>query len=245
MVKSRTTAQGWAARARRLADAEMAQDPAHDLNHLDRVWSTARQLLLSHPEADAVVVAIACYLHDLVNLPKNNPRRAQASALSADRARVLLVPAGLDELRIQAVEHAITAHSYSAAVTPRSVEAWIVQDADRLDALGAVGLARMFSIGGALGRALAHPTDPLARARELDDGRYTLDHIELKLAGLPASMGTEAGRRLGAQRLACLREFRAAFAREWLSEEQAGYRAGEGVAQSVGVSAQPHIDSGV
>lgn len=72
-----------------------------------------------------------------------------------------------------------------------------MQDADRLDALGPVGIARMFSVGGQLGRALAHPTDPLAQQRPLDDVTYTLDHIEVKLATLPASMQTAAGRRLG------------------------------------------------
>ncbi|MFJ0630437.1 hypothetical protein WLU69_17895, partial [Bordetella bronchiseptica] len=77
-----------------------------------------------------------------------------------------------------------------------------------------------FQIGGvyfrrAPGRALAHPSDPLAAQRALDDSRYTLDHIEAKLARLPHGMQTEAGRRLGEQRLAWLRDFRAAFAAQW------------------------------
>lgn len=205
----------WAAIARDMADKEMADDPAHDLSHLDRVWAVARDLLASAPEADAEVVAVACYLHDLVNLPKNDPRRAQASSLSAERACALLAGAGFDAARLNAVAHAIVAHSFSAGVAPRTIEARIVQDADRLDALGAVGLARMFAVGGALGRALAHPSDPLACGRELDDGRYTLDHIETKLATLPGLMGTEAGRALAQQRLAWLRAFKDVFAREW------------------------------
>ncbi|CFN34954.1 metal dependent phosphohydrolase [Bordetella pertussis] len=90
-----------------------------------------------------------------------------------------------------------------------------MQDADRLDALGPVGLVRMFHVGGSLGRALAHPSDPLAAQRALDDSRYTLDHIEAKLARLPHGMQTEAGRRLGEQRLAWLRDFRAAFSAQW------------------------------
>ncbi len=205
----------WSAVARAMAREAMQADPAHDLNHLDRVWTSARALMSDYPQADGVVVAAACYLHDLVNLAKDDPRRAQASRLSAERARALLQPAGLDAQRLAAVEHAIVAHSHSAGVAPRSIEACIVQDADRLDALGAVGLARMFSIGGALGRALAHPDDPLARHRAPDDRRYTLDHIEIKLAGLPATMRTEAGRRMGQERLAWMRAFRERFAQEW------------------------------
>ncbi|OZI74338.1 HD domain-containing protein [Bordetella genomosp. 12] len=206
----------WLEQARAMARASMHADPAHDLKHLDRVWATACDLMAAYPEADEVVVGVACYLHDLVNLPKNDPRRAQASRLSADKAGVLLAPAGLDAVRIAAVQHAIEAHSHAAAVAPRTIEARIVQDADRLDALGAVGLARMFTVGGALGRALAHPEDPLARDRAPDDGRYTLDHIEVKLAGLPQTMCTAQGRRLGAERLAWMRGFCARFAQEWV-----------------------------
>ena len=90
-----------------------------------------------------------------------------------------------------------------------------MQDADRLDALGAVGLARLFYTAGRMGSALAHPTDPLAHARTPDDQTYALDHIEQKLATLPGSMKTEAGRRLGESRLAWLRAFRETFTSEW------------------------------
>lgn len=112
--------------------------------------------------------------------------------------------------------HAIEAHSFSAAISPETIEAKIVQDADRLDALGAVGLARMFHIGGQLGRALAHATDPLAQDRPLDDVHYTLDHIENKLLQLPASMQTAEGRELAQSRVQLLIRFRDQFAQEWL-----------------------------
>jgi uncharacterized protein len=91
----------------------------------------------------------------------------------------------------------------------------IVQDADRLDALGAVGLARLFYTAGRMGSAFAHATDPLAAHRELDDRAFALDHIELKLAKLPGSMQTAAGRKLGEVRLDWLRGFRATFVAEW------------------------------
>lgn len=194
-------------------------DGAHDASHLMRVWSTAEELLRHHPEADALVVLAAALLHDLVNLPKNHPERNQASRMAARHATVLLRDAGFPADRLDAVAHAIEAHSFSAAIAPRTIEAQIVQDADRLDALGAVGLARMFYVGGQLSRALAHPTDPLAQSRELDDARYTLDHIELKLAQLPHSMQTEAARQLGFKRLEWLRAFRTEFAAQWMGEK--------------------------
>jgi uncharacterized protein len=84
-----------------------------------------------------------------------------------------------------------------------------------MDALGAVGLARMFYTAGRMGSALAHPDDPLAMAREANDSAYSLDHIEVKLATLPAMMNTEAARRMGEERVAWLRVFRATFVAEW------------------------------
>jgi len=205
----------WLKRLETLATAASTGDAAHDLQHLRRVWASAQTLLSRAPEADALVVMAACYLHDLVNLPKNAPDRAQASQRSAQLARHQLAWLGFPAEKLDAVAHAIEAHSYSAAITPASLEAKIVQDADRIDALGAVGLARMFSISGQLGRALAHPTDPLALHRPRDDMAYALDHIEEKLAKLPAMMQTAAGRAVAEERLALMLAFRDAFVKEW------------------------------
>ncbi len=193
-------------------------DHAHDISHLTRVWATAQTLLHDYPQADAQVVQAACRLHDCVNLPKNHPQRHQASRMAAEKALGILRSEGFAEAKLPAVAHAIEAHSFSAGIAPQTIEAQIVQDADRLDALGPVGIARMFSVGGQLNRPLAHPTDPLASARPLDDGRYSLDHIAVKLATLPASMQTTAGKRLGQERLAWILEFRAAFAQQWLGQ---------------------------
>jgi uncharacterized protein len=202
-----------AALARECAGADA--DGAHDGNHLDRVWRNAQALLADIPQADALVVLAAAYLHDLVNLPKNDPARATASRRSALLARDRLPALGFPLEKLDAVAHAIEAHSFSAAIPPQTLEAKIVQDADRLDGLGAVGLARMFYIAGRMGSSLAHGSDPLAQDRPLNDQTYSLDHIPVKLARLPAMMQTDAGRRLGEQRLALLNDFRAAFAAEW------------------------------
>lgn len=196
------------------ADADGA-DGAHDANHLERVWRNAQALLPDHPQADALTVLAACYLHDLVNVPKNDPRRSHASRLSAALARRELAALGFPAAKLDGVAHAIEAHSFSAAIPATTIEARIVQDADRLDGLGAVGLARMFYIAGRMGSALAHDADPLAAARPLDDRAYALDHVPAKLALLPGMMQTGAGRRLAERRLALLEDFRNAFADEW------------------------------
>jgi uncharacterized protein len=208
----------WRPRLAELAAVAMADqgpDGAHDLNHFERVWRNAQSLLAHYPRADALVVLAACYLHDMVNVPKDDPRRSSASRLSAELASERLAALGFPPDKIPAVAHAIEAHSFSAGVPATTLEARIVQDADRLDGLGAVGLARMFYIAGRMGSALAHGSDPLAHDRPLDDKSYSLDHIEAKLARLPGMMQTEAGRALGEARLATLTDFRRAFAAEW------------------------------
>ncbi|MFL6675289.1 MAG: HD domain-containing protein [Massilia sp.] len=216
MTSSPTELGAWRARLAALAAGAAGTDGAHDASHLERVWRNAQQLLASHPEADALVVMAACYLHDLVNLPKNDPERNQASRRSAQLARHQLAWMDFPADRLDAVAHAIEAHSFSAAIAADTIEAKIVQDADRLDGLGAVGLARMFYTAGRMQWALAHGDDPLGERRELDDQAFSLDHIPLKLARLPAMMQTEAGRALGEQRVASLLAFREAFAAEWL-----------------------------
>ncbi|WP_287878891.1 HD domain-containing protein [Aquitalea sp.] len=193
------------------------KDGAHDLTHFHRVWAAARHIMLQHVEADALVVLAACYLHDLVNLPKNHPQREQASRMAAARASQLLTENGFPAERIAAVAHAIEAHSFSANIPPRSIEAKIVQDADRMDALGSIGLARMFYTSGRMGRQLAHPDNPLGLDRQLDDREYALDHIEVKLAKLPDMMQTAAGKAMAAERLARLLSFRQQFVEEWLA----------------------------
>jgi uncharacterized protein len=205
----------WKPRLAALAAGAAGGDGAHDAHHLERVWRNAQALLARHPQADALTVMAACYLHDLVNLPKHDPARAQASRRSAQLARHQLAWMGFPSDRLDGVAHAIEAHSFSAAIAPETIEAKIVQDADRLDALGAVGLARMFYTAGRMGSALAHGDDPLAERRALDDRANALDHIEAKLATLPGTMQTAAGRALGERRLETLLAFRADFAREW------------------------------
>jgi uncharacterized protein len=212
---SPTDLAAWRTNVVALAALDAGTDGAHDSAHLDRVWRNAQALLAHHPEADRLVVLAASYLHDLVNLPKNDPARDQASRRSAELARQLLAPLGFPPEKLDAVAHAIEAHSFSAAIPATTIEAEIVQDADRLDGLGLVGLARMFYIAGRMESGLAHPTDPLGADRDHDDRRFALDHIVVKLNKLPDMMQTEAARAVGRERLDQLMTFREQFAAEW------------------------------
>ncbi|MGJ8513588.1 HD domain-containing protein [Carnimonas bestiolae] len=208
----------WQAILRALAGAQSDGDAAHDISHFERVWATAKQILPAHPEAQPQVVMAACYLHDLVNLPKNHPQRAEASRRSAQCAVQTLKEHDFPAQQLDDVAHAIEAHSFSAGITPQTIDAKIVQDADRLDALGAIGIARMLYVSGALQRTISHPTDPLAEQRPLDDSRYTLDHIETKLLTLPSLLHTNTAKTIAAARCQWVREFREQFIAECAGE---------------------------
>jgi uncharacterized protein len=200
----------WAGRARaRIAELWAgATDGAHDLGHLDRVWKSCRLIAMDEPGADTDVLAAAAYFHDAVNLPKDSPDRAVASRLSADLAVRELAVLGFDAGKLPMVHHAIAAHSFSARIAPETVEARILQDADRLEALGAIGLARMFMVAGQMGGGLFDPVDPMALHRPLDDRRFALDHLEVKLFGLVETMRTATGRAIAAERAEWMHSFR-------------------------------------
>ncbi|WP_263795215.1 phosphohydrolase [Klebsiella oxytoca] len=178
-----------------LSEHHSQGDAAHDTSHFRRVWATA-QRLAEESDADRLVILTACYFHDIVSLAKNHPERSRSSAMAAEQTLTILQSDFPDfpPERYAAVLHAIEAHSFSAGMAPRSEEAKIVQDADRLEALGAIGLARVFAVSGALNNILFDADDPFADRRELDDKKYALDHFQCKLLRLPETMQTEKGR---------------------------------------------------
>ena len=185
-------------------------DGSHDLGHFQRVWRTADQINREEGQtADPLVLLAAAYFHDLVSLPKNHPERKEASKLSAERAVELIAAEWKDfpGEKLPGVRHAIHAHSFSAKVPAESPEAKILQDADRMEAVGAIGLARVFYTAGQLGQQMFNANDPMAEKRMPDDQRYALDHFQLKLLRLPALMNTATGRRMAEEGAAYLNGF--------------------------------------
>lgn len=184
-------------------------DGSHDLGHLRRVLQNAYLIAdeIGRPVCRLTLLA-AAMLHDIVSVEKDDPRRSQASRLAAVKARQLLEDVEFPKCNLDGVVHAIEAHSYSARIETRTVEAMILQDADRLDALGAIGIARLFYVGGRMGAGLYDVDDILASKRKLDDLRFSLDHMQTKLLTLPDSMKTEPGRRIANERAGFIRQFR-------------------------------------
>jgi uncharacterized protein len=181
-------------------------DAAHDLEHVRRVVRNAR-MLAAEEGARLEVVLPSAWLHDAVTVPKDSPLRSRASRLAAEQAVQRLRSWGWPEALLPEIAHAIEAHSFSADIAPRTIEAKVVQDADRLEAIGAVGLARCLMLGGALGRPLYATADPFCENRPADDGVSAVDHFYTKLLKLEGTMRTEGGRREARQRTEFLQKF--------------------------------------
>jgi uncharacterized protein len=185
---------------------EMQTDPAHDFQHVLRVVKSARMLCVKE-QAIMEVVLPAAWLHDCLTLAKDHPQRALSSQLAADRAIGFLAQIGYPKEYFEAIHHAIIAHSFSANITPQTLEACVVQDADRLDALGAIGVARCIQVSAGLERALYCSDDPFCQQREPNDSLYTLDHFYQKLLHIGQSMGTESARREAVKRNDFMHQF--------------------------------------
>ena len=188
-------------------------DGSHDGSHLQRVWNNAR-LIQGKEGGDLQVLLAATLLHDCVAVEKNSPLRAQASRLSAERASEVLAALDWPALRIAAVAHAVHAHSFSAAVPPTSLKARILQDADRLDAIDMLGVARCFYVSGRLGSALYDVSNPRALGRDYQDSRFAIEHFHTKLLTLSAGFQTTEGARLAAIRHQRLQRFLEDFMEE-------------------------------
>lgn len=197
---------------RRFSDFD---DLAHGWEHVQRVYRLA--LYIAEQEgADIFIVSVAALLHDIGRLVTHTRGKPHAE-LSVEEARLLLRKYRLKKEPVEAILHAIEAHSYSRGIEPRTLEASVVRDADRLDGLGAIGILR-WAITGTIKRKpytrSYHPEDPFAEQHRPDDKHYLLDHFYTKLLKLEDSMGTDTGRALARRRSDYLRDYLREFRAE-------------------------------
>jgi uncharacterized protein len=182
-------------------------DGSHDRSHLLRVWRNAASIADQEPGCDRAILTAAVILHDCVAVEKDSPLRSQASRLAANKARSVLAGLGWDAAAIERTAHAIEAHSFSAEIPAETIEARILQDADRLDAIGAIGIARCFYVAGRMGSMLYDPEDPSASNRDLDDRNFALDHFGAKLFKIAGNFQTASGQALADARTRTMHDF--------------------------------------
>lgn len=183
-----------------------AGDGSHDLSHTLRVWKNIVAIQVAEG-GDSTILCAAAILHDCVAVEKDSPLRDQSSKFSAEMAGNILRCKNWTVERIEAVMHAIEAHSFSGGIAPQTLEARILQDADRLDAIGLVGVARAFYVAGRIGKQLYHPDDPTGLKRDFNDQQFAVDHFYTKLLKLSATFQTRRGTELAKERHSRLEQF--------------------------------------
>jgi uncharacterized protein len=183
-------------------------DAVHDFDHVLRVLALAERIGQAEG-ADLEIVRAAALLHDVAR------EQAQAdgldhAAFAADRAREILNGQPYD--KVEAVAHAIAAHRFRTGPEPVTLEARVLFDADKLDAIGAVGVARAFAYGGAHGQRLWASVDVVDVARWVEEGDHPQEHTPVhefvvKLSRLKERLFTPTGRSIAEERHAYMVRF--------------------------------------
>ena len=190
----------------------------HDWWHIYRVWQNARHIAEKEGGADELVVELGALLHDIADAKFHDGDEA----VGPETARAFLQGLHLNGTLVDHVGKIVEHVSFRKSLegpgwTSRELE--IVQDADRLDAIGAIGIARAFSYGGHAGRALFDPTDPpqlsTTGAEYKRRGGPTINHFHEKLLLLKDRMNTATGRAMAAERHEFMKTFLNQFHREW------------------------------
>jgi uncharacterized protein len=181
----------------------------HDQTHTIRVHRLSR-IIGKKEKADLLILEAAALLHD-VGRSHDQLNHAEKSA---EIAEVLLRECDFPLDRLPQVLYAIRMHRFSRGVEPDTLEAKILQDADRIDISGAIGVGMTFAYGGSKNMEMYNEDDPLAKNRKLDDTKYVLDHFQTKLLKLPKTIHTKTGKQLIRKRSRYLKSFMSQFIRE-------------------------------
>jgi len=177
-------------------------DPAHDFEHIMRVYRNAEKICKIE-NGNKKLILSAVLLHDIIK----NKNQINSALKSAKLAEIILKENHFSSDEIMVISDAIKDHSFSKNKIPSTPEGKILQDADRLDAIGAIGLARVFSFSGSNNRPFYDPKDPFSKNRNLNDNKWALDHFFEKLLKLEAKMNTKTGKLLAKKRTKILKNF--------------------------------------
>lgn len=195
----------------------------HDWFHIERVFNTSK-LLLKHEQANALVVQLAALLHDIAD-PKFH---GGDETIGPKTAETFLTSKSVDEITIEHVVNIIKHMSFKNSPETEtekftSKELQIVQDADRLDAIGAIGIARAFNYGGFKNRELHNPTIPpnlnMTKEEYKKSKGPTINHFYEKLLLLKEKMNTASGKKLAEERHQFMLDYLNQFYKEWNGDE--------------------------
>lgn len=195
-----------------------AEGSGHDWFHIARVWRLAKHIAQSEDQADILVVELGALLHDIADWKFHDGDMEAGSKA----ARQWLLSQKADEAIIKKVEDIVRSISFKAEgekLELPSLESRIVFDADKIDAIGATGIARAFAFGGHKGRLLYDPNVKPIRnmtfEQRLKSETHTINHFYEKLLLLKDLMQTETGQQMAARRHKFMEEYLKEFYAEW------------------------------
>jgi len=196
----------------------------HDIHHLERVLNLS--LHLQEKEGgDRTIIAVAAFLHDVHRIIQNETKKFCSPKDSLPKVKEILDTTDLSDEQKEKILHCIEFHEEynfsSAGKTANDTETLILQDADNLDAIGAIGIGRTFSYGGVNGYLMWDPEKPLGRDvyDEGEDDPTTVHHIHAKLMKLKNNMNTKTAKQMAQSRHEFMETFVAEFFSEWKGEK--------------------------
>ena len=184
-----------------IKDTFLKEGTGHDYYHIERVVINARKIL-EREQADPFLVELAAWLHDLGDYKLHNGVDKSDELIGA-----FLQSQAVEQPIIDRIVEIVSQVSFSKGNKPSTIEAEIVQDADRLDAIGAIGIARCFAYGGSKNRLLYSPDDK-------EKGDSSIQHFYDKLFKLKDLMNTESAKLIAAKRHLFMEEYISEFYRE-------------------------------
>jgi uncharacterized protein len=190
-------------------------ESGHDFDHVLRVYALAERLA-SAEGADLEIVRAAALLHDIARADEDAAGSGDHAQMAAERARALLLGRGAPADRAEEVAHAIAAHRFRGSTPPQTLEAKILFDADKLDSIGAIGIARAYAISGVLNQRLWSEVAPDAVAThdQHNSNHTAVAEFVVKLSKVRERVYTSAARTIADERHAYMADFFARLERE-------------------------------
>lgn len=182
-------------------------DPSHDINHVLRVLKLSEQIGKKEGADMEIVIPMALF-HDLVTYPKDDELNKNATEESAIKAEQILSNLNwYPKEKIDDVTKGIKVISFSKGITAKTLESKTVQDADMLEATGAISIMRTFASSGKMNRLFYNPNDPFAQNRELNDLKYSVDLFYTRLLKVEEKINTRTAEKIAKRRVVFLRKF--------------------------------------
>ena len=193
-------------RLRAVAQSRCARNgPAHDFLHVMRVLESARHIGQAE-NANLDVVLPAALLHELFNYPKGHPQSHLSGEVCAGHAAEALLDNDCPAHLIAPIIECVRIHAFSRGIVPTTIEGKVLQDADRLDAIGAIGIALLCHVPE-MAVPFYQSEDPFCQRREPDDRQWGLDHFYRKLLRIPDGLHTATARAIAGNRMHIMKTF--------------------------------------